>query len=404
MQAQRNPVKKRKPPTGISERHSRTCRSIDGGSCNCKPSYRAFVFDRRSGTKIRKTFPTLAAAKAWRADATSMMNRGKLVSPRRQTLAIAAEAWLEGAKADPPTTLTRSGEPYKPSALREYERNLRNYVLPDLGSVQLADVRRGDLQRLVDRLRGRGLSSSKIRNVLLPVRVIYRHALRRDEVAVNPTSDLDLPNGHKPRERAASATEAATLLAALPDADRALWATAFYAGLRRGELRALRFSDVDLAAGLIHVRRGWDDIAGEITPKSTKGTRTVPIIALLRDYLTEAKTRTGRDGEQFVFGRVPDRPFTPTVIRERAATAWAAENVKRAEKKLAPLTPIGLHECRHTFVSLCFDAGLPLEAIGDYVGHGSTYMTDRYRHLIEGHEFLELSPDAGELSSHRRTR
>jgi len=50
------------------------------------------------------------------------------------------------------------------------------------------------------------------------------------------------------------------------------------------------------------------------------------------------------------------------------------------------LTPIGLHECRHTFVSLCFDAGLPLEAIGDYVGHGSTYMTDRYRHLIEGHE------------------
>jgi hypothetical protein len=48
--------------------------------------------------------------------------------------------------------------------------------------------------------------------------------------------------------------------------------------------------------------------------------------------------------------------------------------------------PIELHSCRHTFVSLMHDAGLSLERIGDYVGHGFTYMTDRYRHLLEGHE------------------
>jgi integrase len=379
-------VKKRKPPTGIAERHSRRCRTKDGGACNCKPAYRAFVFDRRTGTKIRKTFPTLAAAKKWRADATSMMNHGKLIAPRRQTLAAAAEAWLAGAQTEPPEILTRSDEAYKPSTLREYERNLRNYVLPDLGAVQLADIRRGDLQQLVKRLRGKGLSGSKIRNVLMPLRVIFRHALDLEDVAVNPTSDLKLPNGHKSRDRAASATEAASLLAALPEEDRALWATAFYAGLRRGELRALRWSDVDLAAGVIHVRRGWDDMVGEIAPKSAKGTRKVPIIALLRDYLTEAKARTERDGDDFVFGPAADRPFTPSYIRKRAATAWGAANVERVEKKLEPLTPIGLHECRHTFVSLCFDAGLRLEEIGDYVGHSSTYMTDHYRHLIKGHE------------------
>jgi integrase len=45
-----------------------------------------------------------------------------------------------------------------------------------------------------------------------------------------------------------------------------------------------------------------------------------------------------------------------------------------------------LHEARHTFVSLMFDAGMSLERIGDYVGHSSTYMTDRYRHLLDGHE------------------
>ena len=50
------------------------------------------------------------------------------------------------------------------------------------------------------------------------------------------------------------------------------------------------------------------------------------------------------------------------------------------------LVPIGLHECRHTIVSLMHDAGLTLERIGDYIGHGSSYMTDKYRHLLEGHE------------------
>jgi integrase len=51
-----------------------------------------------------------------------------------------------------------------------------------------------------------------------------------------------------------------------------------------------------------------------------------------------------------------------------------------------PLEPIGLHEARHTYVSLMRDAGLSLERIGDYVGHSSKYMTDRYRHLLDGHE------------------
>jgi integrase len=388
MQAQPSP-KTRRRPTGIAERHSRTCRTNTGGRCNCTPAVRAWVYDRRDGIKTWKTFTgkgALAAAKKWRADATSQLGAGKRVAPSRETLRAAAEAWLAGAEADPPTILNRSGHPYKPSVLRGYRADLYNYVLDDLGAHRLSDIRRADLQALVDRLLGKGLSGSKIRNVVLPVRVIYRHALERDEVAVNPAAALRLPNGHKPRDRAASATEAATLLAALPSDDRALWATAFYAGLRRGELRALRWHDVDLANGVIRVDRGWDDYAGEISPKSAKGKRTVPITALLRDHLVEHKAATGRDGTDFVFGLHADRPFTPSYIRKRAAAAWQAENKRRAEEKLPPLQPIGLHECRHTFVSLMHDAGLSLERIGDYVGHSSAYMTDRYRHLLEGHE------------------
>jgi integrase len=347
------------------------------------------VYDKRTGTKVRETFSgkgALAAAKAWRSDATSMQNQGKKIGKSTMTLREAAEAWLAGAEAEPPTVLTRGGRPYKPNVVREYRRALHSFVLDDLGAQRLSDIRRGDLQALVDRLAGAGKSGSTIRNVLMPIRVIYRHALERDQVAVNPTQNLRLPNGHKPRDRAATVTEAADLLAALPHDDRALWAAAFYAGLRRGELRAIRWEDIDLATGTIRVHRGWDDVAGEIAPKSEKGNRSVPINDLLHDYLTELKARTGRDGTDFVFGPKRDRPFTPSYIRKRANAAWAAANENRTKKKLPPLVPIGLHECRHTFVSIMHDAGVSLEVIGDLVGHSSVYMTDRYRHLLAGAE------------------
>jgi integrase len=265
-------------------------------------------------------------------------------------------------------------------------------VLPDLGSARLTDIRHSDLVKLIERLQGDGISASTIRNAIIPVRVIFRRAITLGEVSANPTSGLELPNGIGRRERAASPEEAADLLAALPKDLRPIYACVFYGGLRRGELRGLRCEDVDLASGIITVRHGWDDQEGEILPKSEKGTRTVPITALLRDYLAEHKTRTGRDGRDFVFGATADRPFTPSHVRRSAAKAWAAADEKEREKakeerrKPKLLQPIGLHECRHTFVSLMHDAGLSLERIGDYVGHSSTYMTDRYRHLLEGHE------------------
>lgn len=95
----------------------------------------------------------------------------------------------------------------------------------------------------------------------------------------------------------------------------------------------------------------------------------------------------GRRGDDLVFGRTASDPFTPTHIRKRALGAWAATAVGsflRCEAPKAELVPIGLPECRHTFVSLMVAAGRSLEEVGDYVGHSSAYMTDRYRHLLDG--------------------
>lgn len=384
-----------KATPGIRVRHGRECRSHKGGGCSCSPVYEAWVYDARAtwvrkcdgkqmrGQKIRRTFPTLAAAKLWRADATSGLAKGTMKAPTKQTLEQAAETWLEGAKAH--AILTRSGAPYKPAVLRGYEADLRRYVLPELGAHRLADLRRADLQWFVDKLIRDGKTPTKIHATVMPIRAICRYAIERDEILVNPTANLRLPATGDSRDRVASPAEAARLLDALPEEDRALWAVAFYAGLRRGELRGLRDEDVDLDANLIHVRRGWDEVEGPIEPKSKKGERQVPVPAILRRYLLEHRARTGRRGDDLFFGRTARDAFTPTHLRRQALKAWAAASVGaffRGES--IGLEPIRLHECRHTYVSLMHAAGRSLEEIGDYVGHTSAYMTDKYRHLIDG--------------------
>jgi integrase len=179
------------------------------------------------------------------------------------------------------------------------------------------------------------------------------------------------------RERIASPTEAAALIGALRAEDRALWGCAFYAGLRRGELRALLWNDVDLADGLIRVERSMSGHGESHDPKSRAGRRGVPVVAALRDLLVEHKLVTRRD-TGLILGSSATQPFTPTAVGKRALSAW----------RRAGLDPIGLHECRHTFASLLIAAGVNAKAITAYLGHASIQTTfDLYGHLMPGNEY-----------------
>jgi integrase len=353
----------KKDRTGISERHSRLCA---GSPCTCTPSFKATVWDARAGKRIIRSFSTITAARQWRQDAYAALRAGTLSADRGPTLEEAAEAWLEAARAG--IVRNRSGEAYKPATIRSYEQNLRLRILPVLGRERLAEVSLPQLQRYVDRLAADALAAQTIGLSVAPLRAIYARANRLGEVNVNPTRGLALPAPRAPQRRIAAPTEIERVLEAIAPGDRALWATAIYAGLRRGELYALRWHDVDLAAGVIHVRRGWDVVEGEIEPKSRHGRRRVPIPAVLRDYLLERKLASDAP---LVFGGA-------NRARKMAERGTAA-------MKAAGIEPLAIHDARHTYASLMIAAGVNAKALSEFMGHATIAITyDLYGHLMPG--------------------
>ena len=221
----------------------------------------------------------------------------------------------------------------------------------------------------------RGLKGSTVRNALDPLRRIFTRAVQRDLIPFSPCQNLDVPRATGTRDRIATPTEAATLIAALEIGDRALWATLFYAGLRMGEARALRCRDVDAGANVLRVSRSWDDKEGvQDRGKSKAATREVAIIGELRPFLMAHMLATGRRGEDLIFGRTVTDALTRSTVRTNALRAWR-------KAKLAPITP---HECRHTYGSMLAAAGIDVGERQRQIGHSSSAMTDRYTHGFDG--------------------
>jgi integrase len=357
---------------GIRARHSTSCRTRSGGRCNCAVKYEAWVWSKEDEKKIYRGFSSLEAAKTWRSEAHTAVRKKQLRAPTSVTIRQAWANWLEAAKAG--SIRNRSGDIYKPSVLRTYESSMRLHVLPDHGAVRLGDLTPFAVQAMVKNMLAKKLDPSTIRNAVMPLRVLFGNAVSEGTIPINPVAGVKLPAVRGRRDRVASPTEAAALIAALPDSIRAIWATAFYAGLRLGELKALRDEDVDLEAGVMRVERSWDKLEGPIDPKSRAGTRSVPIVAALRSHLAAHRLRSVRGG---LFFSDTSFPFNPDAVRAEAAKAW----------KAAGLSSIGFHECRHTMASVFIASGVNVKALSAYLGHASVSITyDRYGHLLPGNE------------------
>ncbi len=349
--------------TGIRVRHARSCTSQTGGRCSCKPTFQAQAYDAQAGRQVWRTFTTISAAKLWRTDAQVAIRRGSLRAPTAKTINEAADELISGAHDG--SMLDQSGKPYKPSTARGYEQMLRAHTLPVFGTRKLASVQRRDVQEFADGLCAQGLSPSSVANIVDPLRVIFRRAVRRDEIAVDPTNDLEMPAIRGRRDRIEPPEVAHHLLQALPASEKAFWATALFCGLRRGELRGLQWDDVDFDKGVIRVERSWDPVAGPVDVKTGAGNRKVPMTFVVRRELQAHKQRTSRDGQDLVFGRTATEAFFASTIRARANKAWNAAG-------LQPMTP---HEARHCAISYFIAAGLNWKEISAYAGHGDVRQT-----------------------------
>lgn len=378
---------------GIRKRHSKGCSARAGGRCNCNAGWEASIYLAREGKRITKTFPLKPEARSWRAEAKRAADKGALrAAPQdARTLAVALRQFVAGMQEG--TVRPKGRKRYKPNTIRSYERALRVHIAPSaLGGVKVADVRRSDLQALADDLLAAKLSAGTVGNVLNPIQAFYRRAVDRDELTYNPSERIDIPDSRSTRpKRIASREEAVALLDALDVEDRAVWATAFFAGLRRGELQALRVCDIDFEANVIAVERGWDQVEGVIEPKSVAGRRTIPLLAILSDHLAGDLQRTGRGGEDLVFGRTTEQAFYASTVDYRAKRAWRVVNERATEQAgreggtASLLQSITLHECRHTFASLLIDAGANPKAIQQFMGHSKIQTTfDVYGHLLPG--------------------
>jgi integrase len=374
---------KRRKATGIRKRHTKSCpaRADDSIRCRCDGGYEAQVYSARDKRTISKTFTYESEAKTWRAETIKAVKQGALRAPTKRTFREAAEAWIEGAEQE--RVLNRSGEPFKPSTLRGYVRDLREHIIPAIGHLRLSTVTTEDLQALVDGWladEDEPVEPSTVRNRINPVRAVYRRGKKREGLAVNPTIELELPAANAEEVQIVGPQTAERLLDAIESVeDRAIWGTALYAGLRFGELRALSWRRVSLKTRRIYVRKSWDQEKGLIPPKSKKSKRTVPIPARLLELLERLRRERGRvkpDG--LVFSTDGATPFHATSLYRRADDDWQQAELSDS---------IRLHKARHAYGSYLIHAGANAKAVSTFMGHSSIKVTyDVYGHLLPGAE------------------
>lgn len=343
---------------GVFARHQQRCAIGNEGRCNCRPSYYGACYDRARKKYVKtKRMRTAEAARNARTDLAQRLEQGEAPITNAIRLPDARERFVAGARDG--RALNKHGHRYKPRAIDNLEDSLRLHVEPVLGNKRLSDIRRGDIQAIVDELAPR-LSGSRVRSVVNAVRSLYRWAQERDLASHDPAALVRLPAmDATPIERVASPAEFANLLAALPLENALPYALAGYGMGRRAQIVRLRWEELDLRVGAIEWGVEWE------ARKYEASRRVVPAVQPLLAMLKRAYLEQGRpDSKQLVCPpRGPSRSG-------RLDTSWLGVSARNAWTK-AGLAPITLQESRHTAATWLDAAGVPPKIASVLMGHAT---------------------------------
>lgn len=289
-----------------------------------------------------------------------------------------AAAWEEAKAAQ---LAYNTYESYKPHIAR---------AVSFFGTTPVSDVTPAEVQAFVDSLAAQGYAKDTVRRAKEVCNMIFNYAitLPGSSLRFNPCSAVTIPRGLKKTRREPPTAE--QLMKISPDSEMGLFAWfLLYTGLRRGELLALRWEDIDRENKLIHVNKAVYFENNQPHTKETKteaGTRDVELLDILLEALPDKK-------QGYVFGG--KQPWTAYQVN-RKWLEWCKsvglaeeekithynENNKHSYTTIKYKPMVTCHQFRHEYASMLEDAGVPEFSAKTALGHSSISVTkDIYTHI-----------------------
>jgi integrase len=290
-----------------------------------------------------------------------------------------------------------------PKTFERYDELLRKHVSPHLGSIALQKLRPAALAELYGRLQREGSRDRKglaARTVGHVHRVLHRalgHAAKWGLVQQNVATLVSPPRITESEIRILRGDEVTHLLQQLHGKSvHAIATLGLATGMRRGELLALRWKDVDFDRGFVRVEQSLEATKSGLrfkSPKTRNGRRTITlpysIVGNLRlRWKKELECRLALGlsktlGERLVFANLEGRPLHPSAVTKE----WS-----RAMKAIG-MSHITLHALRHTHASQLIAAGVDILTVSRRLGHGSAAITLR----VYGHLFASTDDSASKV-------
>jgi integrase len=316
------------------------------------------------------------------------------------TVAEAGQLWLQ----------TRENAGLERATLTSYREHLNLHIAPLIGTTRLSQLTVPAVRAFEDKLRI-DRSPAMVRKAVGSLSMILTDAHERGLVAQNVARGLRSSRSRGKERRAdkrqkgklkpgtdiPTPAEIKAFVAALSGQWRPLFLTAIFTGLRASELRGLRWSDVDLKRGEVHVRQRVDRFGRVGALKSESAERAVPLPPILINTLREWKLACPKGSFDLVFPNGAGKPESPSNVLQRGLHPMmiaAGLTTTNGEAKYT-----GMHALRHFFASWCInrrvDGGLelPLKVVQARMGHSTIAMTaDVYGHLFpRGDDSAELA-------------